>query len=154
MKTSEIIERAVQARKQLSLLSTEKKNSALLAMAAAIEDSTGYILAENGKDMAAAKGRISEVKLDRLLLTEDRVKGMAAGIRDVVKLPDPVGRVITERVTADGLKLKKVGVPLGVIAIIYESRPNVTSDAAACVLRAEMSAYFAAGRKPMPPHMP
>jgi glutamate-5-semialdehyde dehydrogenase len=149
MKTSEIIERAVQAKKQLSLLSTEKKNSALLAMAAAIEDSTGYILAENGKDMAAAKGRISEVKLDRLLLTEDRVKGMAAGIRDVVKLPDPVGRVITERVTADGLKLKKVGVPLGVIAIIYESRPNVTSDAAAlclksgnvCILRGGKEAY-------------
>ncbi|MBP5291108.1 MAG: glutamate-5-semialdehyde dehydrogenase, partial [Lachnospiraceae bacterium] len=124
-------------------------NRALMAMADSIENSIEYILDENRKDMEAAKGRISDVKLDRLLLTEDRIRGMADGIRDVVKLPDPVGRIITERVTADGLNLKKVGVPLGVIAIIYESRPNVTSDAAAlclksgnvCILRGGKEAY-------------
>ena len=149
MKTSEIISRAVAAKKQLSSLDTEKKNRALMAMADSIENSIEYILDENRKDMEAAKGRISDVKLDRLLLTEDRIRGMADGIRDVVKLPDPVGRIITERVTADGLNLKKVGVPLGVIAIIYESRPNVTSDAAAlclksgnvCILRGGKEAY-------------
>ena len=149
MKTSEIISRAVMAKRQLSLLDTEKKNRALMAMADSIEDNIDYILSQNNKDMEAAKGKISDVKLDRLLLTEDRIKGMADGIRDVVKLPDPVGRIITERVTADGLNLRKVGVPLGVIAIIYESRPNVTSDAAAlclksgnvCILRGGKEAY-------------
>ncbi|MBO7422237.1 MAG: glutamate-5-semialdehyde dehydrogenase, partial [Oscillospiraceae bacterium] len=107
------------------------------------------ILAENARDMDAAKGKISDVKLDRLLLTRSRIQGMADGIRDVVLLPDPVGRILTERTTADGLELKKIAVPLGVIAIIYESRPNVTSDAAAlclksgnvCILRGGKEAY-------------
>ena len=149
MKTCDIIRNAVGAKKCLSQLSSEQKNSALLAMALAIEEQAEQILAENAKDMEAAKGRISDVKLDRLLLTNSRIQGMADGIRDVVHLPDPVGRLITERTTADGLELKKISVPLGVIAIIYESRPNVTSDAAAlclksgnvCILRGGKEAY-------------
>ena len=150
MKTCDIIRNAVGAKKCLSQLSSEQKNSALLAMALAIEEQAEQILAENAKDMEAAKGRISDVKLDRLLLTNSRIQGMADGIRDVVHLPDPVGRIITERTTADGLELKKISVPLGVIAIIYESRPNVTSDAAAlclksgnvCILRGGKEAYY------------
>ncbi len=149
MKTCDIIRNAVGAKKCLSQLSSEQKNSALLAMALAIEEQAEQILAENAKDMEAAKGRISDVKLDRLLLTNSRIQGMADGIRDVVHLPDPVGRIITERTTADRLELKKISVPLGVIAIIYESRPNVTSDAAAlclksgnvCILRGGKEAY-------------
>ena len=149
MKTCDIIRNAVGAKKCLSQLSSEQKNNALLAMALAIEEQAEQILAENAKDMEAAKGKISDVKLDRLLLTDSRIQGMADGIRDVVHLPDPVGRIITERTTADGLELKKISVPLGVIAIIYESRPNVTSDAAAlclksgnvCILRGGKEAY-------------
>ena len=149
MKTCDIIRNAVGAKKCLSQLSSEQKNNALLAMALAIEEQAEQILAENAKDMEAAKGKISDVKLDRLLLTNSRIQGMADGIRDVVHLPDPVGRIITERTTADGLELKKISVPLGVIAIIYESRPNVTSDAAAlclksgnvCILRGGKEAY-------------
>ena len=149
MKTCDIIRNAVGAKKCLSQLSSEQKNSALLAMALAIEEQAEQILAENAKDMEAAKGKISDVKLDRLLLTNSRIQSMADGIRDVVHLPDPVGRIITERTTADGLELKKISVPLGVIAIIYESRPNVTSDAAAlclksgnvCILRGGKEAY-------------
>ena len=149
MKTCDIIRNAVEAKPCLAQLSSEQKNSALLAMADAIEEQAEQILAENARDMEAAKGKISDVKLDRLLLTESRIQGMAEGIRDVVHLPDPVGRVITERTTADGLELKKISVPLGVIAIIYESRPNVTSDAAAlclksgnvCILRGGKEAY-------------
>ena len=149
MKTCDIIRNAVGAKKCLSQLSSEQKNNALLAMALAIEEQAEQILAENAKDMEAAKGKISDVKLDRLLLTDSHIQGMADGIRDVVHLPDPVGRIITERTTADGLELKKISVPLGVIAIIYESRPNVTSDAAAlclksgnvCILRGGKEAY-------------
>ena len=113
MKTCDIIRNAVGAKKCLSQLSSEQKNNALLAMALAIEEQAEQILAENAKDMEAAKGKISDVKLDRLLLTDSRIQGMADGIRDVVHLPDPVGRIITERTTADGLELKKISVPLG-----------------------------------------
>ncbi|MBP5167934.1 MAG: glutamate-5-semialdehyde dehydrogenase [Oscillospiraceae bacterium] len=149
MKTCDIIRNAVGAKKCLAQLSSEQKNNALLAMACAIEEQAEQILAENARDMDAAKGKISDVKLDRLLLTRSRIQGMADGIRDVVLLPDPVGRILTERTTADGLELKKIAVPLGVIAIIYESRPNVTSDAAAlclksgnvCILRGGKEAY-------------
>ena len=149
MKTCDIIRNAVEAKPCLAQLSSEQKNSALLAMADTIEEQAEQILTENARDMEAAKGKISDVKLDRLLLTQSRIQGMAEGIRDVVHLPDPVGRIITERTTADGLELKKISVPLGVIAIIYESRPNVTSDAAAlclksgnvCILRGGKEAY-------------
>ena len=124
------------AKYQVSCLTTEAKNAALEAMAAALEAEQDAILAANTLDLEAAKGTVSDVMLDRLLLTPARIAGMAQGIREVVALPDPVGRLIEEHTRADGLLIQKKSVPMGVIAIIYESRPNVTSDAAALALKA------------------
>lgn len=147
--TQEILETAKAAKPALATLTTEEKNAALLALADSLEAEMDYILSENAKDVEAARGTIGDVMIDRLLLNEQRVRDMATGIRDVVALPDPVGRVLAERDTPDGLHLKKVSVPMGVVAIIYESRPNVTSDAAAlclksgnvCVLRGGKEAF-------------
>ncbi len=135
----------------LATLSAEEKNRALACMAEALEARTADILAANALDMAEAKeaGKYGDVMLDRLALSEARIAGMAQGIRDVIALPDPAGRELSAHVTADGLDIRKVSVPLGVVAIIYESRPNVTSDAAAlcvksgnaCVLRGGKEAY-------------
>ncbi len=117
--------------------SDEKKRDALLAMAASLCDSENrrLILSENEKDMADARGRLSESMLDRLKLDEKRLDGMADGIRDASSLPDPVGRILETAKRPNGLVIEKKSVPLGVIGIIYESRPNVTSDAAALCLR-------------------
>ena len=149
MTTSEILRSAKNCKETLSSVTTQRKNAALSAMADAIEQHTQEILAQNSIDLEAAKGNVTDVMLDRLMLNEDRIHGMAEGIRDVIGLPDPVGRILTERTITDGLNLKKVSVPMGVIAIIYESRPNVTSDAAAlcvksgnvCILRSGKEAY-------------
>lgn len=149
--TSEILKRAKAATYE-EPLSTEKKNAALLNMADALIFHTEDILAANETDLNNAKGKISEVMLDRLRLDEKRIVAMADGIREVAKLPDPVGRVISETTRENGLKIEKVSVPLGVVAIIYESRPNVTSDAAAlcfksgnvCVLRSGKEAFLSA----------
>ena len=140
------------AKNTVARLGTEQKNAALEAMAAALEAEQDKILAANALDLEAAKGHISEVMLDRLRLTKERISGMAQGIRDVVKLPDPVGRILEEHTRTDGLVIQKVSVPMGVIAIIYESRPNVTSDAAAlalksgnvCILRSGKEAFRSA----------
>lgn len=117
--------------------SDEKKRDALLAMAASLCDlqNRRLILSENEKDMADARGRLSESMLDRLKLDEKRLDGMADGIRDAASLPDPVGRILETAKRPNGLMIEKKSVPLGVIGIIYESRPNVTSDAAALCLR-------------------
>ena len=131
----ELLAAAKAAKTEISQLSTQRKNEALLAMADALEENQAAILSANQADMAAAQGHISDVMLDRLRLTPARIASMAQGIRDVVKLPDPVGVVLEETVRPDGLKIQKVSVPMGVIAIIYESRPNVTSDAAALTLK-------------------
>ena len=131
----ELLAAAKAAKTEISQLSTQQKNEALLAMADALEENQAAILSANQADMAAAPGHISDVMLDRLRLTPARIASMAQGIRDVVKLPDPVGVVLEETVRPDGLKIQKVSVPMGVIAIIYESRPNVTSDAAALTLK-------------------
>ncbi len=149
MTTIEILTQARAAKADLLLLSSEEKNRALLAMADAIEAHAHEILAQNAEDVAAARGKITDVMIDRLLLTPDRIRDMAGGVRDVVALPDPVGRVLSEHTLGNGLNVKKLSVPLGVVAIIYESRPNVTSDAAAlclksgnvCVLRGGKEAY-------------
>ena len=149
MTTLEILEKAKKAKALLPLLSSEDKNRALKAMADALIKNTNEILAANASDVENARGSISDVMLDRLSLNADRIKGMADGILEVVALPDPVGRVISEHTLPNGLNVKKVSVPLGVVAIIYESRPNVTSDAAAlclksgnvCVLRGGKEAY-------------
>ena len=140
------------AKLEISRLSTEQKNGALEAMAAALIENEAAILAANALDLEAAKGTVSDVMLDRLALSPARIAGMAQGIRDVCKLPDPVGHILEEYVRADGLQIRKTAVPMGVIAIIYESRPNVTSDAAAlalksgnvCVLRGGKEAFRSA----------
>ena len=140
------------AKLEIARLTTEQKNAALEAMAAALLENEAAILAANALDLEAAKGTVSDVMLDRLALSPSRIAGMAQGIRDVVKLPDPVGGVLEEHIRADGLKIQKTAVPMGVIAIIYESRPNVTSDAAAlalksgnvCVLRGGKEAFRSA----------
>ena len=140
------------AKPEVGSLSTEQKNRALEAMAAALEESMQQILSANALDMEKARGTVPGVMLDRLLLTEARIGAMAKGIREVVALPDPVGKILEERVRADGLKIRKISVPMGVIAIIYESRPNVTADAAAlslksgnvCVLRGGKEAFHSA----------
>lgn len=147
MTTKEILQAARQAKTVLSAMSTEDKNRALFAMAEALETESAAILAENEKDMDAARGVIGDVKLDRLRLDEGRIRGMADGIREVVKLPDPVGRILDERENEDGLHLEKVAVPLGVVAIIYESRPNVTSDAAALCLKSGNVSVLRSGKE-------
>ena len=140
------------AKLEISRLTTEEKNAALEAMASALIENEADILAANALDMEAAKGVVSDVMLDRLQLTSARIAGMAQGIREVAQLPDPTGRIIEEHTRSDGLLIRKTAVPMGVIAIIYESRPNVTSDAAAlalksgnvCVLRGGKEAFRSA----------
>ena len=148
----EMLTAAKAAKLQVSQLTSAQKNAALEAMADALIARSADILAANALDMEAAKDTISPVMLDRLRLTEDRILGMAKGIREVAQLPDPVGKILSEHIRADGLQIRKVSVPMGVIAIIYESRPNVTSDAAAlalksgnvCVLRGGKEAFRSA----------
>ena len=140
------------AKPEVSRLTTQQKNAALEAMASALLENEAAILAANVQDLEAAKGTVSDVMLDRLALSSARIAGMAQGIRDVCKLPDPVGRILEEYVRPDGLKIQKTSVAVGVIAIIYESRPNVTSDAAAlalksgnvCILRGGKEAFRSA----------
>ena len=147
-----MIEMLKAAKVQVSCLTTEQKNAALMAMADALVANEERILAANALDLEKAKGTVSDVMLDRLMLNSARIGGMAKGIRDVVKLPDPVGLLLDEHTREDGLKIQKVSVPMGVIAIIYESRPNVTSDAAAlalksgnvCILRGGKEAFRSA----------
>ena len=149
--TIEILKRA----KEISLnkpLETEIKNTALLKMADCLINSSEEILLANAKDVENAKGKIADVMIDRLRLDFDRIKAMAKGISEVAALPDPVGETLLETKHQNGLIIKKVSIPFGVVAIIYESRPNVTSDAAAlafksgnvCVLRSGKDAYLSA----------
>ena len=147
-----MLKAAKAAKFAVNRLTTEQKNRALAAMADALEREQEAILDANALDLEQAKGTVSDVMLDRLQLTPTRISGMAKGIRDVIALPDPVGHILEEYVRGDGLKIQKISVPLGVIAIIYESRPNVTSDAAAlalksgnvCVLRGGKEAFRSA----------
>ena len=152
MKTTQQI---LQAAKAVSLalpLTTDAKNQALLAMADLLVAQQNVILEANAQDMDAARGHISEVMLDRLLLTSARIAAMAQGIRQVAALPDPVGKALATHTTPGGLLIEKAAVPMGVVAIIYESRPNVASDAAAlalksgnvCVLRSGKEAWHSA----------
>ncbi|MBP3592036.1 MAG: glutamate-5-semialdehyde dehydrogenase [Clostridia bacterium] len=143
MTTTEQIALAVLAKPRMMVATVEERNRALLSMADALETSIAEILSANEADIAAAREKISEVMIDRLRLTEARVHSMAEAVRKVAQLPDPVGRILEETKREDGLFIRKVSVPIGVLAMIYESRPNVTSDAAAlsiktgnvCVLR-------------------
>lgn len=137
MTTQQILEAARGAKAALALSSTATRNSALLGMADALcrQENMSAILAANAADCEAARGHITEVMLDRLALTEQRIQAMAAGIRDAAALPDPVGAVLRRIERPNGLIIEKTAVPMGVVAIIYESRPNVTSDAAALALK-------------------
>ena len=147
MTTREILQAAKAARPALQGADTQQKNTALLAMADALEAQTAEILAANAQDMDAARGTISEVILDRLALTKDRIAGMAEGVRQVAALPDPVGRVLRTVERPNGLVIRKVAVPMGVVAIIYESRPNVTSDAAALAVKAGSACVLRCGKE-------
>ena len=148
----DMLQAAKAAKPKVSLLSSEQKNKALHAMADALVEQMDNILSANAQDIADATGSISTVMLDRLRLTPERIAGMAQGIRDVAALPDPVGLELDEYIRKDGLKIRKVTCPIGVVAIIYESRPNVTSDAAAlalksgnvCILRGGKEAFRSA----------
>ena len=144
---NEMLKNAKAAKASVSLLTTEQKNAALMAMADALIANQEAILSANAQDLAAAEGTVPQVMLDRLLLNADRIAGMAQGIRDVAKLPDPVGHILEESTRADGLLIQKVSVPMGVIAIIYESRPNVTSDAAALALKAGSVCILRGGKE-------
>ena len=152
MTTLKLLQKTRAAMGSIAAAGAEKKNALLLAMADSLEAHCAEILAANAEDMAAARGRITDVMLDRLKLDENRIAGMANGIRDTVRLPDHTGRVLSEVVRPNGIVIDKVQVPLGLVAIIYESRPNVTSDAAAlavksgnvCMLRSGKEAYRSA----------
>ena len=147
-----MLEAAKAAKTEITRLTPDQKNAALYAMADALIENEAAILAANAQDLEAAKGTVSDVMLDRLLLTSARIAGMAQGIREVAALPEPTGMILEEHTRADGLLIQKKAVPMGVIAIIYESRPNVTSDAAAlalksgnvCVLRGGKEAFRSA----------
>ena len=136
------------ASRRLSSLSIDDKNKCLLAMADAIEANMPAVQKENARDMAAgAEMGLPKPMLDRLLLDEGRIFGMAAGLREVAVLPDPVGRVIEERSRPSGLKLTKVASPIGVIVIIYESRPNVTADAAGLCFKSGNATILRGGKE-------
>ena len=142
-----MLEQARATKPCIARLTTQEKNAALQAMAAALIAHQSDILAANSLDLEAAKDTVSPVMLDRLLLNESRIAAMAQGIRDVAALPDPVGLLLDEHTRPDGLNIRKVSVPMGVIAIIYESRPNVTSDAAALALKAGSVCILRGGKE-------
>lgn len=144
--TQEQLELARSAKKSINTASTALKNQALEAMASQLLKATEAILAANQIDMEAARGKISEVMLDRLFLDQERIEGMAQGIRALIDLPDPIGEVLDTEVLENGLEIKKVRVAMGVIGIIYESRPNVTSDAAALAIKSGNAVVLRTGK--------
>ena len=150
--TTEIMKQAKAAAPSLAVIDENKKNEAIETMAQELLAAKEEILKANEIDVENSRGVISDVMIDRLTLTSQRIEDMAKGMRDVAKLPDPVGKVLREHTLPNGLVVQKTSVPLGVIAIIYESRPNVTSDAAvlalksgnACILRGGKEAFHSA----------
>lgn len=147
MTTLEILQQAKAAAPGLAQANTEQKNNALLSMATALEAGTQAVLEANRRDLEAAREHISPVMLDRLALNEGRIQAMAEGIRQVAALPDPVGRIRRRVERPNGLVIDQVGVPMGVVAIIYESRPNVTSDAAALALKSGNACVLRGGKE-------
>ena len=144
--TQEQLALARSAKKSINTASTALKNQALEAMASQLLKATEAILAANQLDMDAARGKISEVMLDRLFLDQERIAGMAQGIRALIDLPDPIGEVLDTEVLGNGLEIQKVRVAMGVIGIIYESRPNVTSDAAALAIKSGNAVVLRTGK--------
>ena len=150
----ELGRRAKAASRGLALLSTEEKNRCLIAMAEALEGRKDAIAAANAEDMEAAPGYgLSAAMMDRLRLDEKRIASMAKGLREVAALPDPVGRVLDERVRPNGLKLRKVSTPIGVVVIIYESRPNVTADAASLCFKSGNATILRGGKEALHSNM-
>lgn len=147
MTTLELLQQARGAKGAMALAGTQEKNNALLAMADALLEHQEAILTANQADLEAARGTVSEVMLDRLALSPERIAGMAQGIREVAQLPDPVGTVLQRVERPSGIVVEKTAVPMGVIAIIYESRPNVTSDAAALALKAGSACVLRGGKE-------
>ena len=136
------------ASRELAQLTTAEKNSCLLAMAAALEKNADAIKSANAPDLdAAAEGGLSSAMLDRLKLDDQRIAAMAKGLREVAALPDPVGRILDERVRPNGLKLQKISTPIGVVVIIYESRPNVTADAASLCFKSGNAIILRGGKE-------
>ncbi|MBO4411472.1 MAG: glutamate-5-semialdehyde dehydrogenase [Lachnospiraceae bacterium] len=146
METREILERVKKAKAEVMRSDEAARKEALNEMADSLILNIDVILEANKEDLKAAEGRISPVMMDRLRLDEARIFAMANGIREVAQLPDPVGRVLTRTTRPNGLEIEKVQVPMGVIAIIYESRPNVTSDAASLAIKAGSACVLRSGR--------
>ncbi|HLG31179.1 MAG TPA: gamma-glutamyl-phosphate reductase, partial [Candidatus Brocadiales bacterium] len=145
---AQIVKNAKTASRNIASANTTIKNTALNHIAEGIISSTTMLKAENEKDVIPAqKAGLSEAIIDRLRLTDSRIKGMAEGIKQIINLPDPVGDVIWERTRPNGLQIHKVRVPIGVIVIIYESRPNVTADAAALCLKAGNAVILRGGKE-------
>ena len=146
MSTQELLERAKAACREASALRAGQIDAALAAMAEHLIARTDAILSANAGDVESARGRLSDVMIDRLSLTKSRIAAMAEGILSVAALPSPLGRTLSRKVRPNGLVIRKVSVPLGVVAIIYESRPNVTSDAAALCLKSGNVCVLRSGR--------
>jgi len=145
---TQLARQAKAASRELAKLSTDEKNRALLAMADALEARAPQLKEANAKDMATgAQMGLSSAMLDRLELNEKRIAGMAKGLREVAALPDPVGRVLDERTRPNGLRLQKIATPIGVVVIIYESRPNVTADAASLCFKTGNATILRGGKE-------
>ncbi|HFU3843596.1 TPA: glutamate-5-semialdehyde dehydrogenase [Streptococcus suis] len=145
--TQALLDSLLAHKASINLATTEQKNQALSAMADQLVAQTEAILAGNAIDMEHAQGKISQVMQDRLLLTADRIEAMADGIRALIGLPDPVGLVLEESTRADGLNIRKKSIPFGLVGMIYESRPNVTSDAAALAIKSGNAVILRGGKE-------
>ncbi|MGH7993958.1 MAG: aldehyde dehydrogenase family protein, partial [Limisphaerales bacterium] len=147
---TQLAKQAKAASREIAKLTTREKNECLLAMASALEKNSGALKEANALDMDAAVNHgLSSAMLDRLKLDDKRIAAMAKGLREVAALPDPVGRILDERVRPNGLKLQKVSTPIGVVVIIYESRPNVTADAASLCFKSGNATILRGGREAM-----
>jgi glutamate-5-semialdehyde dehydrogenase len=145
-----LAKQAKAASRELAKLTTREKNDCLLAMADALEKNSAALKEANLRDMdAAAENGLSSAMLDRLKLDDKRIAAMAKGLREVAALPDPVGRILNERVRPNGLKLQKISTPIGVVVIIYESRPNVTADAASLCFKSGNTTILRGGKEAM-----
>lgn len=145
--TQALLESLLAHKASINLATTEQKNQALSAMADQLVAQTEAILAGNAIDIENAQGKISQVMQDRLLLTAERIEAMANGIRSLIDLPDPVGLVLDESTRADGLNIRKKSIPFGLVGMIYESRPNVTSDAAALAIKSGNAVILRGGKE-------
>ncbi|WP_105097076.1 glutamate-5-semialdehyde dehydrogenase [Streptococcus suis] len=145
--TQALLDSLLAHKASINLATTEQKNQALSAMADQLVAQSEAILAGNAIDMEHAQGKISQVMQDRLLLTAERIEAMADGIRALIGLPDPVGLVLEESTRADGLQIRKKSIPFGLVGMIYESRPNVTSDAAALAIKSGNAVILRGGKE-------